>query len=196
MVLLIVQRQPVENMAQEEQSEVNGARGVNQRDGEQRETQAQGVVAMTLVGVAKQDQDTDDQAELAGHAREAGIEGFRKESKSKPHRKHGVGARTVSVHGAHDAQHQHEEGVVAKLEDGSTRIKTGDDGHPSSRGREGGRVGPEPLVGAGQGQRSLKNELLGQHGKTNPVHPKWERLEQRRQEGGRSDHHAQGVEHR
>ena len=152
-------------------------------------------MAMTLVGVAKQNQDADDQAELAGHAREAGIEGFCKETESKPHGKHGVGPRTVAVHGAHDAQHQHEEGVVAKLEDGSTRIKTGDDGYPSSRGREGGRVGPEPLVGARQGQRSLKNELLCQHRKSDPVHPKRERLDQRREEGGRGDHHAQGVEH-
>ena len=195
-VLFIVQCQAVHDVTQQKKCEVNGAGGVNERDGKKRQAQPQRVVAVALFGVSEQDQNADHQTELTGHARVARIKRLCEQPEAEAHRKHGMGACAVSVQRSHDAQHQDKEGVVAELKDGPTGVKAGQDRYPSSRGREGRWVRPEPFVRSRQGEIPLEDKLLCEHGKANPVHAKGKFLKQGREEGGGCNRHAKSIEDR
>ena len=122
----------MQHVTQQQKGEVDGARGVDQRNRIQSQTQTEGVVSLTLVGVAKQHQNTHNQTELACHARKARVEGFGKQSDAQAHGEHGVGSCTVSVHGTHHAQEKDEQRVVAEMEHRLSGIQAGQNGHPSS----------------------------------------------------------------
>ena len=195
-VFFVVQCQTVQDMTQQKKREVNGAGGMNERDGKKRQAQPQRVVAVALFGVSKQDQYADHQAELTGHARVARIKRLCEQPEAEAHCEHGMSTCTVSVQRSHDAEHQDKERVVAELKDSPTGVKTGQDRYPSSRGREGRGVRPEPFVRSRQGEIPLKDKLLCEHGEANPVHAEGEFLKQGREEGGGGNRHAKGVEDR
>ena len=186
----VLQVDAVKDVAQQQKGEVDGSRGMDQRHAPQRQANANGVVALALVGRSEQRQHPNDHAELTGDAGVAGIEGLRKQAEAQPHRQHGLPACAVAVEGPHQADEHGEEGPMPQTVHGNTRIEVERCCQPSREGRIGWRVGPKPDVGPGKDEFSLKHNLLGEHGKSNPINPKRKRLEGWTQEGGEGDHNA------
>ncbi len=195
-MLFVVNGQSMQDVAQQQEGQINGPGGVNQCHRKEGQAKPEGVVPLPLFSMAKEDQDSHDQTELAGHAWEAGIEGFSKQSEPQSHAQHGVSASAVSVHRSDDAQEQNEEGVMAELKHRLTRINSGKFHHPCGDGWVGRGVGPETLVGTRKAEVSFQDQLLGEHRKPNPIHAKWKALQQGGEQGCRGNEEAHGKQPR
>ena len=132
-MFFVLKRNPVKDVTQQEQGEIDGTCGVGEGDAPQGKTNTQRVVLLSLVCGSEKDQDANHHAQLTGNTRVSRIKRLGKQPNPKSHGQHGLCASTVTVKRPHQSKEECKQGPMAELKHGRTRIQSQRARQPSRR---------------------------------------------------------------